>query len=154
MVSVRGGTGCRFYKEPGKIERYVLSQKPDLVIIGGISHGHDTESVRECIRQIRAASDCDIFLMTGPYGMADPLAGEGWRARVNDGKDEKYAADLKALAAEVGAEYLDLQLTWGEYVRAAGKPLDSYKRDPIHANAEGEAVLAAILDRYFTPPVD
>jgi lysophospholipase L1-like esterase len=30
-------------------------------------------------------------------------------------------------------------------------PLDFFKRDPVHANAEGEAVLARILEQYFAP---
>ncbi|MCR4413338.1 MAG: SGNH/GDSL hydrolase family protein [Thermoguttaceae bacterium] len=151
VVSVRGGTGCWFYKQPGKIERYVLNQRPDLVIIGGISHNYDVESIRECLKQIRAASKCEFFLMTGPFGAADPLSGEDWRQRAGGGKDEKYAAELKALADEFGAEFLDMQLVWGQYIRGAKKPLDFFKRDPVHANAEGEAVLARILEQYFTP---
>ena len=89
--------------------------------------------------------------MTGPYGAADPLSGKDWRKRAGGGKDENYAAELKALADEFQAEFLDLQLVWGEYIRRANKPLDFFKRDPIHANAEGEAVLARILEPYFTP---
>ncbi len=45
-----------------------------------------------------------------------------------------------------------MQLAWGEYLRHAGKPLEFFKRDAIHANAEGEAVLARILEAYFLPP--
>jgi hypothetical protein len=151
VVSVRGGTGCWFYKEPGKIDRYVLQQRPDLVIIGGISQRHDVDSMRDCLRQIRAKSTCEFFLMTGPFGVADPLSGADWRKKIADGKDEKYAAALKALADEFTAEHLDLQMVWGDYIRGAGKPLDFFKRDPIHANAEGEAVLARILEQYFVP---
>lgn len=151
VVSVRGSTGCWFYKEPGKIEKYVLKQRPDLVIIGGISQRHDIASIRECIKQIRAASPCEFLLMTGPFGAANPLAGEDWRNQVDGGKEEKYAAELKSLADEVQAEFFDMQLAWGQYIREANKPLDFFKRDPIHANAEGEAVLARILERYFAP---
>jgi hypothetical protein len=152
VVSVRGGTGCWFYKEPGKIEKYVLKQRPDLVMIGGISQRHDVASIRDCMNQIRAAGPCEFFLMTGPYGVADPLSGADWRKRLDGGKDEKYAAELRSLADEFKAEFFDIQLAWGEYLRKANKPLGFFKRDPVHANAEGEAVLARILDRYFTPP--
>ncbi len=151
VVSVRGGTGCWFYKQPGKIEKYVLKQRPDLVIIGGISQRQDIESIRECMRQIREKSPCEFFLMTGPYGAADPLSGDDWRKKLDGGKEEKYAAALKALADEIQAEYLDLQAVWGGYIRGAGKPLDFFKRDPVHANTEGEAVLAKILEQYFVP---
>ncbi|MHB1037582.1 MAG: SGNH/GDSL hydrolase family protein [Pirellulales bacterium] len=151
VVSVRGGTGCWFYKQPGKVEKYVLKQHPDLVIIGGISQRQDIESIRECLRQIREKSPCEFFLMTGPYGAADPLSGDDWRKKLDGGKDAKYAADLKTLANEFQAEYLDLQAVWGGYIRSAGKPLDFFKRDPVHANPEGEAVLAKILEQYFLP---
>ena len=43
VVSVRGSTGCWFYKQPGKIDKYVLQQRPDLAIIGGISQNYDVE---------------------------------------------------------------------------------------------------------------
>jgi len=152
VVSVRGGTGCWFYKQPGKIEKYVLKQRPDLVIIGGISQNYDVASIRECLKQIRAARNCEFLLMTGPYGSANPLSGDDWRKRLNGGKDEKYAAELKSLADEFKAEFLDMQLVWGEYLRAAKKPLEGFKRDPVHANAEGEAILARILEQYFAPP--
>jgi hypothetical protein len=151
FTCVRGGTGCWFYKQPGKVEKYVLAQRPDLVIIGGISQRHDVDSIRDCIKQIRAKSGCEFFLMTGPYGVADPLSGDDWRGKIADGKDQKYASALKALADEFTAEYLDLQMVWGGYIRGANKPLDFFKRDPIHANAEGEAVLARILEQYFLP---
>ncbi len=152
VVSVRGSTGCWFYKEPGKIDKYVLQQRPDLVIIGGISQRHDVASIRECMKQIRTASPCEFFLMTGPFGGANPLSGEDWRKKLDGGKDEQYAAELKSLADAFDAEFFDMQLAWGQYLRGAGKPLDVFKRDPVHANAEGEAVLARILEQYFTPP--
>ena len=148
---VRGGTGCWFYKQPGKVQKYVLAQRPDLVIVGGISQRHDVDSIRDCLQQIRAKSSCEFFLMTGPFGVADPLSGADWRKKIADGKDEKYAAALAALAGEFAAEYLDLQTVWGDYIRGAGKPLDFFKRDPVHANAEGEAALARILEQYFAP---
>ena len=151
VVSVRGGTGCWWYKEAGRIARYVLQQKPDLVIIGGISQRGDIDSIRDCIRQIRAGSSAEIFLMTGPFGQADPTTGPDWRKSLDGGKDEKYAKELKALADEVGAEYFDLQLAWGDALRKTGKPLTFFKRDAVHANAEGEALLGMILEQYFAP---
>ena len=145
VVSVRGGTGCWFYKEPGRIDRYVVQQQPDLVIIGGISQNHDVDSIRDCVQQIRQKSDCEFLLMTGPYGAADPLTGEDWREQLQDGQEAAYAVRLKGLADEMNVEYFDMQAVWGEYIRGAGRPLVFFKRDPVHANAEGEAVLAMIL---------
>jgi hypothetical protein len=152
VVSVRGSTGCWFYKQPGKIDKYVLKQRPDLVIIGGISQRYDVESIRDCLKQIRAASRCEFLLVTGPFGTADPLSSPDWRRRLDGGRQEQYAAALRSLADEFGAEFFDMQFAWGEYLRQAGKPLGFFKRDPVHANAEGEAVLARILEQYFLPP--
>jgi lysophospholipase L1-like esterase len=76
-----------------------------------------------------------------------------WRKLLHQGADEKYAADLAKLADEEHAEYFDLQLLWGSLLRKAGRPVEDYKRDPVHANALGEAVLARILDQYFGGPL-
>jgi hypothetical protein len=68
ITSVRGSTGCWWYKEPGRVKKFVLEHKPALVIIGGISHRGDIDSVHDVIRQIKAASDADI--MPGRQAMA------------------------------------------------------------------------------------
>lgn len=150
-VSVRGSTGCWWYKEDNRLERFVLEHKPDLVILGGISQRDDIDSIRECIHQIRAQSDCEFLLLTGPFGRADPLSGRDWRETLRAGKDAQYAEDLAALAKEQDAQFFDLQKAWGDYLRAADKPLEFYKRDEVHANAHGEAVLGVIMAAYFAP---
>jgi hypothetical protein len=38
-----------------------------VIIVGGISHRGDIDSIREVIRQIRVVSDADILLMTGAF---------------------------------------------------------------------------------------
>ena len=54
VASVRGSTGCWWYKEENRIEDYVLKHHPDLLMIGGISQRNDVDSIREVIRQVRA----------------------------------------------------------------------------------------------------
>ena len=98
-TSVRGSTGCWHYKAPGRVEAYVLDHGPDLVIIGGISQRGDTDSIREVIRQIRAACKADILLMTGPFGRVDPNDDKQW-ARITQPPKDDYRVKLKALAAE------------------------------------------------------
>ena len=49
ITSVRGSTGCWWYKEPGRVQKFVLDHKPNLVIIGGISQRGDIDSIREVI---------------------------------------------------------------------------------------------------------
>jgi len=151
VVSVGNGTGCWWFREDGRIERYVLDQEPDLLIIGGISHRHDVASIRDCLQQVRAGgSDAEILLMTGPFGThADPMSGPDWRQRTQSGKDQAYARQLAELADQFNAAYFDMQRAWGEYLRELDQPKAHYMRDRVHANARGEAVLGRIMEQYF-----
>jgi hypothetical protein len=80
---VRGSTGCWWYKEPGRVQKYVLDHQPDLVIIGGISQRNDVESIRAVIRQIREEIRPDLLLMTGAFGSTDPRRDDQWQ-RISD----------------------------------------------------------------------
>ena len=40
---------------------------------------------------------------------------------------------------------------WARYVRSAGKDLDWFKRDEVHANERGEQVIGRILGAHLTP---
>jgi hypothetical protein len=149
---VRGGTGCWWYKEPGRVQRYVLDLEPDLLIIGGISHRDDIDAIRDVVRQVRKARKCDVLLMTGAFGPVDPRDDKQWRFEV-DPKGADYRARLKRLADEEHAGFLDMSAWWGRYIRESGKDLDWFKRDPIHANIRGEQVLGHILAGHLAPPV-
>ena len=59
---------------------------------------------------------------------------------------------LEKLAGEVGAAFLDMETAWGKYVRDSGRELDSFKRDPVHANEQGEQILGHILANYLSYP--
>ena len=150
VTSVRGSTGCWHYKAPGRVRTYVLDHAPDLVIIGGISQRGDVASIRDVIRQIRAAGTPDILLTTGPFGRVDPNDETQWAAILHPPKDH-YRLKLQALAAEQKTAFLDMQLLWGQYVRAAGKPVTTFKRDVVHANPTGEQILARILAQHLAP---
>lgn len=147
---VRGSTGCWWYKYPGRVQKYVLDHKPDLVIIGGISHRDDVESIREVIRQIREAQQPDILLLTGAFGATD-LRDKNFVGA--DGvHSTPYNRELEKLAGEVGAAFLDMDAAWGKYVRDSGRDLASFKRDAIHANEPGEQILGHILANYLSFP--
>ena len=150
-TSVRGGTGCWHYKAPGRVQAYVLDFAPDLVIIGGISQRGDIDSIREVIRQIRAACKADIMLMTGPFGSVDPNDDKQW-AKITRPPKDSYRASLRALAAEQKTAFLDIQAAWGRYIRASGKETVWFKRDAVHANDRGEQILGHILARHLAPP--
>lgn len=148
IVSVRGSTGCWFYREPPRVEVFVTDHQPDLVIIGGISQHDDIEAIRDVIGQIRAKCDAEILLMSGPFGPRDPQEAAYWQ-EIQQPKADSYRAMLPQLAAELGAEYFDMQKAWAEYIRASGRETKSFKRDVYHANPQGEQILARILERYF-----
>lgn len=144
FTSVRGGGGCWWFKEPGRIQTFVLDHAPDLVIIGGISQ-RDCESIRDCVGQIRLSANPDFLFLTGPFGTVNPNDGKQWREALA----VPYREQLKTLACEMGAEFFDLQMEWGRYVIASGKEVSWFMRDPVHANERGEQIIGRILERYL-----
>ena len=129
----------------------MLDHQPELVIIGGISQRDDVPSIQEVIRQIREKSQTDILLMTGSFGSVDPLDEAQWQ-RISDSEHySDYRKALAALAEKTGSAFLDMELAWAENIRRSGKPLEWYKRDPIHANEKGEQILGRILATYLCP---
>jgi lysophospholipase L1-like esterase len=151
MVYVRGGGGCQHYREEGRVAKYILPRKPDLVYIGGISQ-RNIESIREVIRQLRAGlPDVEILLATGTFGTADPRDPEALAKAPHSGTGA-YGEALQALAAEQRCAYLDMTGTWAEYIRSSKRHPHVFYRDVVHANEFGEQTLARILMAYFGPP--
>lgn len=150
VTCVRGSTGCWWYKEADRVKRYVLDYNPDLLIIGGISHNNDTESIKDVIQQVRTKSNCDILLMTGAFGNMNPMDDNVWKFDIDPNSDD-YRSRLQRLAKDEHTGFLDMTAHWGKYIRESGKSLDWFKRDPIHANIYGEQVLGHILVTYFAP---
>jgi hypothetical protein len=150
VTCVRGGTGCWWYKEPARLNHYVLDLQPDLLIIGGISHKDDIDSIRDVIRAVRAARRCDILLMSGAFGTVDPRDDKQWRFEI-DPQGTDYRSRLKRLADEEKTGFLDMSAYWGRYIRDSGKELDWFKRDAIHANTRGEQILGRILAAHLAP---
>ncbi len=124
ITSVRGSTGCWWYKEPGRVQRYVLDHKPDLVIIGGISHRGDVDSVRGVIGQIRAGSDADILLMTGAFGRLDPRDENQWKTISEPDHYSVYRKGLENLTNEIDVALLDMEAAWGQYIRQSSRDLE------------------------------
>ena len=147
ITSVRGSTGCQWYKEAGRVQRFVLDQAPDLLIIGGISQGETVDSIRDVIQQIRTRSKADILLMTGPFGGVDPRQRTSWETT----RAKPYGTELRKLAEQSKAGFLDLQAVWGKYVADSGQEVKWFMRDVVHANAQGEQILGRILERFFSP---
>ena len=149
--SVRGSTGCWWYKDDNRVKPYVLDHRPDLLMIGGISQRNDVDSIREVIRQVRAAQpDVEVLVMTGAFGSRDPRMDPKWTYEVDPAGDG-YRSRLMRMAAEEKVEFLDVTGPWGRCIRESEHALGSFKRDRVHANDRGKQILGRILERFFAP---
>ncbi|NUQ65053.1 MAG: hypothetical protein HUU20_21525 [Pirellulales bacterium] len=149
--SVRGSTGCWWYKEEGRVDEWVLKHEPDLLMIGGISQRDDTESIRAVIQQVRAARpQVEVMLLSPVFGTYDPRADQQW-AYDADPQGEGYRSRLIRLAAEEKVEHVNMTGPWGEYLRRSDKARGWFMRDPVHANERGFQILGRILEKYFAP---
>jgi lysophospholipase L1-like esterase len=150
VASVRGSTGCWWYKDDNRVEDYVLKHRPDLLMIGGISQRNDVDSIREVIRQVRAKQQPEILLITPAFGFEGSDFIRDWTYDVKaDGKD--YRARLLRLASEENCEFLDMTGPWWRYVQDSGKTYGWFRGDAVHANERGTQILARILEKYFGP---
>jgi len=156
ITSVRGGTGCVYYQHENRIQSYVLDMQPDLLIVGGISHGHDAAAVRNVIRQVRVKSDCEILLMSGAISFPHefdtkfpqlPAAERQRRIR----RIKSYRPSLARVARAEKTEFLDMRKFWDEYEQATRLHPMWLRRDVVHANARGRQVVARVLEAYFSP---
>lgn len=145
-VYVRGGGGCQHYREEGRIAKYVVPLKPDLVLIGGISQ-RSVDDIREVIGQLRAGlPEVEILLANGPFGSADPRDPDALE-KIKD--PNGYTQQLKKLAAEERCAFLDMRTPWIEYLLSAKVHPHLFYRDPVHANEFGEQILSKILLSFF-----
>jgi hypothetical protein len=149
--SVRGSTGCWWYKLDNRVKGYVLDHQPDLLMIGGISQRNDVESIREVIHQVRAACpSVEVLVMTPVFGSVDVRADKEWSYAV-DPKGKGYRSELLRMATEEKVEFLDMTGPWGQYIRDSDKARGWFMRDAVHANERGFQILGRILERYFSP---
>ncbi|MFP4058814.1 MAG: SGNH/GDSL hydrolase family protein [Candidatus Brocadiia bacterium] len=155
--SVRGGTGCPYYRQEGRVDSYVLAHQPHLLVVGGISNDHDPESVRDVIRQVRAKSDPDILVLSGAVSTEADLRAAVARlpeARQREvlERAKRYRPRLRRMAEEEKVAYFDLRAYWDAYVAHIRKHPEWLRRDRPHANTRGRQVLARLLAAYLGPP--
>ncbi|MDD4871204.1 MAG: SGNH/GDSL hydrolase family protein, partial [Kiritimatiellae bacterium] len=150
VASVRGSTGCWWYKDKNRVEDYVLKHKPDLLMIGGISQRDDVDSIREVIHQVRTRQQPEIMLLTPAFGFEGSGHITKWTYDI-DSNGSDYRAKLMRLAIEEKCEFLDITGPWWQYVINSGKTYGWFRGDAVHANERGTQILARILEKYFAP---
>ena len=148
QTSVRGSTGCWWYKNDNQVEPYVLKYNPDLLMIGGISQRDDIDSIREVIHQVRAKQNPEILLMTPAFGAVQDKHIKEWTFEPAPGT---YREQLRKLAEEEKCGFIDMTGPWWQYVQQSGKCYSWFQRDVVHANDRGFQILGRILETYFTP---
>jgi lysophospholipase L1-like esterase len=152
-VYVRGGGGCQHYREEGRVAKYILPRKPNLVFIGGISQ-RDVSSIREVIHQLRAGlPEVEILLATGTFGTTDPRDTEALAKAPHSGTGP-YGEKLKQLAAAERCAYLDMTTPWAEYIRSTNVHPHLFYRDVVHANEKGEQILSRIMMAFWSKGCD
>jgi lysophospholipase L1-like esterase len=150
-VYVRGGGGCRHYREQGRVQKYIIPRKPDLVFIGGISQQKSIDDIREVIHQIREGlPEVEFVLASGVFGTTDPRQ-PGELAKAQHSGSSEYGAGLKQLAKDENCAYLDMTTPWAEYIRSTKLHPHVFYRDVVHANAQGEQILGKILLSWLKP---
>jgi len=151
VTSVRGSTGCWWYKDDNHVQEYVLQHHPDVLVIGGISQHEDIESIRTVIHQCRAKiPHLEVLLISPVFGSPQSAFSAHWTPEP-DAKAYPYRAQLRDLAAQEKCGFFDMTAPWMEYIKASGYALDSFKRDPIHANDRGKQILGRLMERFLGP---
>jgi hypothetical protein len=151
VVSVRGSTGCWYYKNDNHVQEYVLQHNPDLLVIGGISQREDVESIREVIHQCRAKfPELEVLLISPVFGSVQGAFSVHWTPEPDE-KAYPYRAQLRDLAAQEKCGFFDMTRPWMEYLKSSPYALDSFKRDPIHANDRGKQILGRLMEKFLGP---
>ncbi len=152
VLSLRGSTGCWYYKEDNHVQEYVLQHQPDLLVIGGISQREDVASIKEVIHQCRAKlPELEVLLITPVFG--GPHAGGNGKplSEKPNPRWDTYRVQLRELAVQEKCGFFDMTDPWWEYLKASDYALDSFKRDPIHANDRGRQILGRLMRQFFMP---
>lgn len=153
ICSVRGSTGCWYYQQPEQFKSYVSDQKPDLLIIGGVSHRNDLAAIRKVITLARQGIGCEILLLSGPLGEdwrkhdtqhpGDAIAAQSWTP-------DPFIEQQRQLAMDMQVEFLDMATPWNLYLGGSRKPYGWFFRDPVHGNDRGKQIVGRIMEAYFT----
>ena len=158
-TSVRGGGGCLYYRDPAALRQNILNFQPELVLIGGISHGNSVEAIAAVIEATRDAIPAAEFLVTNggirSHGMTQEVWAEpGEKVASADADAHRrelrdFAAKMAAAAPDLNAAFLDTYAAWDRYIAGCGRDARWYQRDYVHANDRGRIILGRSMAGFF-----
>ncbi len=156
IPSVRGATGCGFYQDENRVQAYVLDHEPDLVVIGGISHGYNVEPIRSVIRQIRDVQPTEFLVMTGAKAPESNVrAGFRYHLQISDEEAARrvrqFNAEIGKMAESEGAAFFDMRRAYDQYIFDSGFSPRYFMRDETHGDLRGKLVLGALLAQFLRP---
>lgn len=145
------------------IQKAVYDQDADLVIIGGISNGGESNlaATRDIVQSLKAQGK-EVLLTTGCFGSNNNTAlnASQFVPEVNGsttGSDYTlaYRNAIYNMAQSEQVGILDTYGIWGSYLielRNAGLSDSTYYRDQwTHANTVGKELVGQIYSSFFTP---
>ena len=147
IASVRGATGCGYFQRPDAFPKYVLAQKPDLLIIRDSSGG---ESLSRVIRWSRDQTGCEVLVISNPLS-GDWREQQGtldWRSLMDEPNYSPFnVAPLRDWAGKLNVAFWDVTTPGNDYV--ASVPDLDFTRDGTHNNDVGKQIIGRVLHRYF-----
>lgn len=167
-LSVRGSTGCNYYRAPDHFAEYVLRHKPDMVLVGGISNGRDNADFSTAEEDLTAViglsrnAGIEVGIMSPPpsYEFRKTAEETSWDENIIIEKYDSAAGKTRrwqplrcdyqrAAAAKTGTAYFDLTRAPCDAILRSGKPLGWFKRDIAHNDNRGKQLIAQRLAAYF-----
>ncbi|MGP1476543.1 MAG: hypothetical protein ACTTJK_03640 [Phocaeicola sp.] len=168
LPSVKGSTGCWYYCIVNHFMEYVYKERPDLLMIGGISNYRidrqpsNNEAISIVARTAREILGCEILLMTGTLSIdtrqydekypEKPLPIQPWNYKQyqqvkNNGFS--YFDELKAMATKDQIPLWEMMTPSYQWLYASGKPFGFYNRDMVHSGEIGKQLIGRIMFEYF-----
>ena len=168
VLSVRGSTGCWYYRDPKHFEEYVLAHKPDLVLVGGISNGKDdadfstAEDDLVAVIELAKNAGVEIAVMSPPpsYEWRESPEDTAWDENFVHARYEAWAKKVmhwqplrrdyqRAATAKTGVAYWDMTTAPCEAISKSGKPLNWFHRDLCHNDDRGKQLIARTFAAHF-----
>jgi hypothetical protein len=143
---------CWYWSQEDRIKQTLQGRTDfDLLFICSLWGEKSGEDLASEIRQIRAVSDCEILVTTGPtlwnrYANL-PRNADGLRPT------DLIRRQLVQAGTEEKVAIFNLGEVMDDCIAKAGQDLESFSRDGLHASESGRLLMAGIFARWFTPDV-